>query len=275
MNVRLSTAEIAAMRNAELFTDNNAMYQLAPSLFARSPHPKMSDKYGFTNTYDILLHMHNKGFKVVAVHGGDRRYKKVLIRMRSTHHDEREGVKPELVVLDSHDGTSRLRMCLGAITGVCLNGMIAGDMMYSKAYVHRSPDLMARVMLDLLDIDMHIDRLIQRIADMRAYQVTPMQRMMLADAVVRERWGKETCKDESFVLDMRQQLVRTRRVDDQSSDMYTVMNVIQENALRGGASYVTSNNRLNTVRPISDVRRNLHINQCVWNKAEELMKEAA
>jgi hypothetical protein len=113
---------------------------------------------------------------------------------------------------------------------------------------------------------------------MRAYNTTAVQRMLLADAVVRERWPKDTTKDEAFVLDMRQQLLRTRRIDDNANDMYTVMNVIQENALRGGISYMTQNNRVNTMRPISDVRRNLGINQTVWNKAEELMtvvKEAA
>ena len=53
------------------------------------------------------------------------------------------------------------------------------------------------------------------------------------------------------------------------------MNVIQENALRGGMSYITANNRIASVRPISDVRRNLNINQSLWNTAETMLAEAA
>jgi hypothetical protein len=53
-----------------------------------------------------------------------------------------------------------------------------------------------------------------------------------------------------------------------------VLNVVQENILRGGMSYVT-NNSLRQVRSISDVNRNLNINQALWNKADELMLLAA
>ena len=273
MNYMLTPSEVEAMNAATFFTDSNQMFKYAPSLFTTTAHPKMSSKYGFTNTYDILLHMHNKGFPVVAVHGGDKKYKKVLVRMRSIHHDERDGARPEVIALDSHDGSSRLHLALGAITGVCLNGMIAGDMIYKRSFVHRSPDLMAKVMLELMDIGKYIDKLIQRIRDMRNHKTTFEDRMVLANTVITSRWGDE--KDPSFVMDMRQRLLEPRRAEDHEIDMYTVMNVIQENALRGGMSYISNNNRLTNVRPISDVRRNLNINQQLWNSAEELLQKAA
>jgi hypothetical protein len=73
---------------------------------------------------------------------------------------------------------------------------------------------------------------------------------------------------------MRQRLLHVRRDEDTENDVYTVMNVIQENALRGGMSYITANNRIANVRPISDVRRNLNINQSLWTCAEQLLEAA-
>lgn len=272
MTVQLSKSEIAAMRNAELFTDSDAMYKFAPSLFATTAHPRMSEQYSFTNTYDILLHIHNKGFRVSSISGGDHQYKKVLVRMRSTHHNRSGGDAPEIVVIDSHDGSARLRMALGYIRGVCLNGMIAGDLFYHKAFTHRSPDLMAQVMLELDDMDTPIKQLTKRVDDMSAFKVGLADRIALADAAVKARW--EGDRDASFVTDMRQQLLRTRRSDDRADDLYTVMNVIQENALRGGMTYMSNHNRLTTVRPVADIRKNVNINQSLWNTAEEIMSKA-
>jgi hypothetical protein len=192
--------------------------------------------------------------------------------MRSTHHDLGNNDAPEIVVLDSHDGTTALRLVLGFIRGVCLNGMIAGDLFYSRKFYHRAPDLMEQIMLELEDLNTHTTKLIQRINAMRNRSTNIGERMMLADAVVRERWGED--KDASFVADMRQRLLTVRRKEDTENDVYTVMNVIQENVLRGGMSYITSNNRVANVRPISDVRRNLNINQTLWNTAEQLFEAA-
>ena len=208
MNVQLTKHEQEDMRAGNLFMDVSTMHKHAPSLFATHAHPRMSDKYAFTNTYDILLHMHHKGFHVTSISGGDHTYKKVMVRMRNTHHNARVGNAPELIIIDSHDGTSRLKMCMGVIRFACMNGMIAGDLFYSRSFTHRAPDLMQQVMLELEDVHHVTDELIQRISVMSNYSTNIGQRIALADAVVKARWGEE--KDASLVADMRQRLLHQR-----------------------------------------------------------------
>jgi hypothetical protein len=275
MGIAFTKAEVASMQAATLFTNTDAMHKCAPSLFATHAHPKMSSRYEFTNTYDIILHIHNRyNMRVVSVQGGLGRYKKVLVRMRSTQYDTRhEESAPELVIIDSHDGSSKLTMALGFIRFVCMNGMITGDMFYNKAFLHRTPDLMHVVMLEMEDIHTHVDKLIQRIEAMRAYQTTFGDRIVLADAITRKRWGEE--KDAGFIAEMRWRMLEPRRSEDRSDDLYTVMNVLQENCLRGGMTYMNNNNRVVPVKPISDVQRNLHINHSLWNAAEGLLQKAA
>jgi hypothetical protein len=274
MSIAFTKAEVVAMQAATLFTNQDAMHKYAPSLFATHAHPKMSSKYAFTNTYDIILHMHNRGYRVVSVQGGVGVYKKVLVRMRHTDYDARhEESAPELVVLDSHDGSSSLKMCMGYIRFVCMNGMIAGDMFYSKTFTHRTPDLMHVVILELEDINAYAEKIIQRISQLCRYETTFGDRIVLADAVVRQRWGEE--KDAGFIAEMRSRMLEPRRSEDRGEDLYTVMNVLQENTLRGGMTYMSNYNRTATVRPISDVNRNMHINQSLWNAAEKLMEKAA
>ena len=232
----------------------------------------MSERYAFTNTYDIVLAMHKRGYRVSSVMGGKRNYNKVMIRMRSPDYGEHDGAIPELVVLDSHDGSSRLKTALGALTVACLNGMIAADMLYSRSYLHHARDLQAQMMLDMDDVDDAVKKLRIAIRNMRRYQTSFAERLLVADSAIKQRWGED--RDGSFVADLRQKMLRIRRDEDNNNDLYTVMNVVQENILRGGGSYVV-NDRLQHIRPINAVDRNVTINQQLWQVAEDIMKKRA
>jgi hypothetical protein len=247
-----------------VFEDADEMRERVPALFATGAHPKMSSRYSFTNTYDILLHIHRRGFRVSSVQGGNKTYGAVLVRMRHESYDKRDEA-PEIIVLDSHDGSKRLKLMLGMIKFICMNGMVAGDLLYAKAFIHLAPDLMQQIILELEDIDEHIVKLKQRVDAMKAHKTNIGERMLLADAAIYQRFGVD--RSASFVADMRQNMLRVRRSDDSSDDLYTVMNVIQENVMRGGMMYQT-HNTVRRVTAISNVNRNVNINQALWMTAE-------
>ena len=269
--VRISDTEQKAAHIGSLFEDTDAMRRYVPALFATSPHPKMSERYAFTNTYDILMHMHRRGFRVTSVMGGTSPFNKFMVRMRNTNTKHFHDTAPELVVLDSHDGSRRLKMLLGAIKFACLNGLIAGDIMYSRAYTHYNADLMAKIMLDLSDLDEHIVMMNKRINAMRNYITTIGERIALADAAINERYGEKSVSD---YADMRKNALYIRRSEDNDNNLYSVMNVVQENIIRGGLTYVNNNRRLQRMRSIGAVDRNLHINQRIWLEAERIMSSA-
>lgn len=267
----LSKHELEGIDTARVFENADEMHQRAPALFATQAHPKMSSRYSFTNTYDILLHIHNKGFKVSSVQGGEKTYSKVMVRMRHSGYDIRDDA-PEIVVLDSHDGSRRLKLMLGIIRFICMNGCVAGDMLYAKSFIHLAPDLMQQIMLELDDIQEPINRLQSRVNRMKSYETTIGERLALADAAIKVRFEGE--RSASFYTDMRKNILHTRRVADESNDMYTVMNVVQENVLRGGMMYETHNS-IRRVAPINAVDRNVTINQALWREAERLIERKA
>lgn len=269
--LQLPEHELVDIENASGFTDAARMRQVAPALFATTAHPKMTDRYSFTNTYDILTHMHNRGFKVSSVQGGESLYKKVMVRLRPTAFANTD-YAPELVLLDSHDGSSRLKMFLGFIRFVCMNGCIAGDMLYARSFVHLAPDLMEQVMLELDDVGEHIGSLIQRIDRMKQHETTLAERLVLADVAVKQRFGED--RSGSFVADMRQRMLQIRRNADNDNSLYCVMNVIQENIMRGGMTY-QSNNTVRRMSSIRNVDRSVNINQALWQQADELITRRA
>jgi hypothetical protein len=272
ISTTISDMEREANEVAKVFANADEMHKLAPALFATSAHPKMTDRYSFTNTYDILLHMHNRGFRVSSIQGGLTPYSKVLVRLRPQAYTQSD-YAPELILVDSHDGSSRLKLFLGFITFLCMNGCIAGDMLYGKSFVHLSPELMAEIMLELDDVEQHVGKLHSRLAAMKAYKTTEVERMMLADTATRIRFGGE--RSRSFIADIRQKLLKPRRpADENDHSMYTTYNIVQENAIRGGMNYM-SNNRLLRMRDVRSVNANMSINQMLWKTAEELMQREA
>ena len=250
-----TVAELSARETASIFKNADRVAELVPALFATTAHPKRSQRYSFTNTYDILLMMHNRGYEVVSIQGGATKFAKVLVRMRNRHYDaDKQSFAPEVIVLDSHDGSSPLRTLVGAIKFACMNGVIAGNFIYERSYIHHVPELMSQVRLDLDDLDKATDTLIQRIAKMREHKVTYAERLLLADTAVKTRYGEK--KDGSFVADVRQVMLQVRRSEDNDNDLFTAMNVVQENVLRGGG-YYTTNNRVQHIRAITQVDRNV------------------
>ncbi|MEQ7993873.1 DUF932 domain-containing protein, partial [Xanthomonas hortorum] len=105
---------------------------VAPSIFADSPHGSRSDRYAYIPTATVLTKLRNEGFEPfmvcqTRVRNEDRReYTKHLIRMR--HASQINGSEAnEIILLNSHDGTSSYQMLAGMFRFVCHNGLVCGD----------------------------------------------------------------------------------------------------------------------------------------------------
>src|SRR5262245_28643489 len=192
-------AEFEALNNAHNFRNVDAMHASVPALFTTSPHPSLSERYSFTNTYEIVLSMLNRGYKVTSVMGGQKKYAKMLIRMRHSMYDQNPDGAPEVVLKDSHDGSSSLWMMMGWIRYICGNGMVAADALYSRTFQHRAPDLQAQVMLEMEEVHGHELKLENIVKRMRDHSTTEAERMLIADAATVARFGPPPAVSQSFM----------------------------------------------------------------------------
>jgi hypothetical protein len=106
--------------------------RVAPSIFADGKHESRSERYTYIPTIDVLRGLRNEGFQPFMVcqtrvrHDDRREFTRHMIRMR--HADDITGEEAnEIILLNSHDGTSSYQMLAGAYRFVCQNGMVAGD----------------------------------------------------------------------------------------------------------------------------------------------------
>jgi len=281
MTNMLTKYEIQGQHAASKFGDINYMKSYHPALFSTEAHPKMSERYAFTHTYDIVDALQKQEYRIVSIQGGDTRFSQLLVRMRHLNYidmyDENADGAPELVIIDSHDGTKSLRLALGYIRFLCMNGVIAGDMLYNRMFRHNSRDLMPNVMLEVKDISSYVTSLTSSIDEMRNYHTTTADRIRLADIATIQRFGAD--RDETFKLNMRYSLLHRRRRQDTAEDLHTVVNVIQENAIRGGFTYCANPHarqmRMVKSRPVNSIDTNVKLNTALWNEATKILHPLA
>ena len=67
------------------------------------------------------------------------------------------------------------------------------------------------------------------------------------------------------------QLLTCRRTDDLGDDLWSTLNKVQENLLRGGMSRRSVNGRLTRTRRITSIREDVRLNGRLWDLAAEVL----
>lgn len=121
---------------------DDAIRTVAPSIFAEAAHDSRSDRYSYIPTAAVLSELRDEGFQPfmvcqTRVRRDDRReFTKHMIRLR--HASQIEGREAnEIILLNSHDGTSSYQMFGGMFRFVCSNGLVCGDTVADVRVPHK------------------------------------------------------------------------------------------------------------------------------------------
>ncbi|HCE6609194.1 TPA: DUF945 domain-containing protein, partial [Pseudomonas aeruginosa] len=130
-----------ALRSDYPLTDDQ-IRRVAPSIFADAPHESRSERYAYIPTATVLQELRGEGFEPFMVcqtrvrHDDRRDYTKHMIRLR--HASQINGREAnEIILLNSHDGTSSYQMLAGMFRFVCSNGLVCGDTVADVRVPHK------------------------------------------------------------------------------------------------------------------------------------------
>ena len=135
-----------ASRSPSLRSDyplsDDQIRRVAPSIFADAPHESRSQRYAYIPTAAVLTELRKEGFQPFMVaqtrtrHEDRRDYTKHMIRLR--HASQINGAEAnEIILLNSHDGTSSYQMLAGMFRFVCANGLVCGDTVADVRVPHK------------------------------------------------------------------------------------------------------------------------------------------
>ena len=259
--------------------DMEQIRRVTPSVFAEQAHGSRSGKYTYIPTSEILTSLAKEGFQPFSVvQGGSRDdekkgFTKHLIRLR---HESSMALTTvgqtanEIILLNSHDGTSSYQMMAGVFRLVCSNGMVVSDGAVQKVRVPHKGDIAGQVIDGCIEILKDLPAVTESVKEMQALEFSPEERQIFARAAHAARY------DEPALAPIQShELLSTRRRDDAAPTIWNTLNTVQENVIRGGIRYVQRDEKGHRVarretRPVGGIDQNTQLNRILWAVAEEM-----
>jgi hypothetical protein len=275
-----------AANNGILSTE--AIAQRAPAVFADSKHDRLTDRYQSLRTADLMPILADYGY--FPTQAAQKRSRKTmglsehsahLLAFSNAHDvDTASDIRPEIVLYNSHDGTSSVKLFAGAYRFICSNGIVAGEGFNATAYHSRKALSGFEDMLR--NIVGNITPMMDKIEALRQRTLNEDERFELAKQAVMKRWSLfdntvsgATIKRGSYADDTTiSNVLGLQRAEDAGIDAWTTFNRIQENVLRGNAfvKSVTGADgdtiiRQRKARPITNITEHVRINSELWDLA--------
>lgn len=238
--------------------DTLSIQQLAPSVYAQDKAEHLTDRYGQITTSQAIGVLADFGyFPVQAAQVGRTRHAKHMLAFANHSPITALEGRPELILYNSHDGTSALKLFAGFFRFICSNGIVAGDgfksrMLHNASTVRNFETLITSTAARLDDLQSNID-------NMRSRTMSQTDALEFIRHGATFRWKEDRITDNTLV-----DIYQPRRVDDGKSDVWSVYNRLQESLIRGGVRVGPENRK---ARAISSIQQNLRINQDLWDLA--------
>lgn len=245
----------------------DTLRQQAPAAFADSAHESRSSAYTFISTAAVVDALRVAGFYPVearqALRARSPLHAQHLIRFRRRFETValRDAV-PEILFLNSHDGTSAYRLRIALYRAVCTNGLVASEGSFPVFSVAHRGDVVADVVRAVLQSSERFAALASLVEHMERTRLDQLERIDFAAqaAALRFHGASETGLEPS-------RLLVPRRAEDAGNDLWRTFNVVQENVLRGGIVRRTASGRLTRTRAIRAIREDVRLNSALWDLA--------
>lgn len=280
MNASLATRFGSAARRTQTHRNHaiseSELAVLAPSVFAQSAHESRSARYTYIPTIEVLRGLQSEGFEpFFACQGrtrveGKEGYTKHMLRLRHADQIARGGEDiNEVILINSHDGTSSYQMLAGCFRFVCSNGLICGNVVedirvkHSGKVVSEVVEGAFRILDGFGQVDASKDAF-------KSLQLSSGEQQAFARAALAVRYPDHDAPPVDVV-----DVLTARRYEDRDNSLWTTFQRAQENLVNGGVRVNARNNGRRSrreTRAITGIDGNVALNRGLWVLAEEMRK---
>ena len=254
----------------------------APAAFSTTKSDRLTDRYVSLNTSDVLPIMADYGY--LPTQAAQKRSRKAsaehaahMLAFSKTDDiaEGWDGIRPEIIMYNSHDGTGSVKLFAGAFRFICSNGIVAGDGFQSRIYHSKAltgfEEMLRNTVATLPELMGRIDR-------MRGVSLSTGDVHDMAIAGVATRWDDYTGQERGAyaVAQTVKDVMNVRRNGDEGYDAWTVFNRIQEGVIRGNAMIRSITEKqpegvMRKARPVNSIKEAVRINTELWNIADEFV----
>lgn len=253
---------------------NSEIAARCPQVFETSYSSRRTKKYGQFTTAQVIDALRTEGYEVTNAFA-----QSVRAEMRPTIHNKHcvrlshrdfldtlhpDETRPEIVIVNSHDGSSSFRIMAGIFRLVCSNGLIIADETTADNRIcHWKGNSFDSVINTALLVAEQAKESYELIDQMKSQNLTPQQQKDYATKAAQIRLAYNKKSQVNFAENL---LVPHRHEDNITPSIWNTYNVVQENCIKGG-QLVGSR----VLRPLTNISQNVEVNRKLWQEAVSLI----
>ena len=253
---------------------NDEIAARCPQVFETSYSDRRTQKYGQLTTANVIDALRTEGYEVTnafaqSVRAGKRPtiHNKHCVRL--SHRDfldtlTPEETRPEIVIVNSHDGSSSFRIMAGIFRLVCSNGLIvADDMTANQRVCHWKGNSLEDVITCSLNVAEQAKQSYELIEQMKSVNLSEAQQKSYAQRAAEIRLGFNKNSKVNYSENL---LIPYRHEDNLTPSVWNTYNVVQENCIKGGQLVGTR-----ILRPLTNIGQNVIVNKELWKEAVKMI----
>lgn len=236
----------------------NTITQVNP-LTATAPSERVSSKYKFISSAQFITDMQTQGWELKNTTANSRTgLGKHAMRFRNPALTLKNGDFLDIVVLNSHDGTTSFQLSLGIYRLVCSNGLVIGKNIVQPVFIRHVGYAASKVKTAIAELLQQAEKVNQLVEQLQARILTVEEYLEFCNAALKSR-GLEPHKVtvEQFHI--------PRREEDKGLNAWAVLNRIQEYTVNGYPIVDLEEHRRKSVRRLTGAKAQIEVNKQLFD----------
>ena len=256
---------------------------ICPAVSTPSPSPELRKTLGITDRYvhvpttQVIEDIQKLGWNPIEACQVNARKRKGYQRhmIKFVNPDfivEGRDEYPELLLSNSHDGTTSFTLDVGIFRLVCSNGMVIKTQDFGSMKVrHYGYDFEA-IKSAVTELMQSIPGYLKQVEEMKQQKLEKDQMLDFARKAAMLRFAKTNEESIEKIVDLTDFLESTRKEDD-GDGLWEVFNRIQEKVVNGKFQYAFGKKE-RKARPVKGFKQQVKLNQDLWELASSYVPEA-
>ena len=242
-------------------------------------HLGISDKYVHVPTEQVIEDIMKLGWSPINAYRVNSRKKRngvgrhMVKFVNYNFMQEGKTEYPELLLTNSHDGTTAFKLDVGIFRLVCSNGMVIKSQDFGSMKVRHYGydfDTIKGAVNSLVE---QIPDYLKQVEDMKEQELEREQMLEFAREAALLRFKTANIETIDQLVDVDDLLESTRK-EDEGNGLWEVFNRLQEKVVNGKFNYALGKKE-RKARPVKGFKSQVKLNQDLWELASSYLPEAA
>lgn len=239
-----------------------------PSIYGKKPLSYLSDKYTHINSEKIVDYFGELGWHPVSAFQQKLKSNSTkrtidtqihTIRFANPSYEplmkQKGDLIPNLVLKNSHNGSSKLWLSAGIFRVVCSNGLVVADKMFGELFRKHTGNK-EEIFEAVYKVERNFDTVWNKVDEYASIQLSKKQIVSFAIKAIELNWGNNS-------LVTPQDVLKVRRKEDENETLWSTFNILQENIMKGGISYISNNQKEKQTKEVNGLK-SVGFNMNLW-----------